>query len=902
MGFQLDGSSTEERALILDELGCESVEDLLDPIPTSLRLDRELDLPAPMSEWELQVHIAELAAANETDRDCYLGLGCYDHFVPAAVDAIASRGEFLTAYTPYQPEMSQGLLGALDEYARRITSLFGLPVVTSSHYDGATAFAEAAVLACRAKNRHTVLVAADVIPEYRAVLDTYAAGPQIDVRTVATDQPVGVVSRDDLEAQLGSPDIAAFLVQSPNALGVVADLADLADLCHRHDVLLVACVNPLLAALTEAPGNLGADIVVAEGQPIGLPMSAGGAHLGVFACRNEFRHLTPGRLVGAVEDINGNPALALVFEDREQHVARQRATSNICSNQALNAVRVGTYLMLAGDEGVTQVATAAASNALALRSLLSSIPGMSAPYSGQVFNEFVVAFDDRNASDVGAEMAARGINFGVTSTTHPGLADNEVLIAVTEKRGAASLERYCDELRAVLGSKAAGGAVAATSSRATLDDVVRAAGGSRQGPIGLGSSTELEVVRRYTNFTRENFGVDTGPYPLGSCTMKYNPKRNDAAAELPGFRMAHPLQPEGSLPGIEQMMTALRGYLAELTGMDAIDLSPAAGAHGELKGILIARQYLADIGQIDRNQVIVPDTAHGTNPATASMAGFETAIIPTKRNGLLDVEHFEREVSERTAVVMLTNPSTLGLFEVEIERIAEIAHRNGALLYYDGANMNALMGLARPGDMGFDIAHINVHKTLSTPHGGGGPGAGPVGVKQYLAKYVASGHPGGPKVDPIPIKAFYGHLSVLIRSYAYIRTMGAAGLRQASEDAVMNANYLMHRLRHILPPAFDRHCMHECLLDGSNLPVSPLDLAKRMIDFGVHPPTLMGAGCVYFDDDLSAAMLVEPTESESKKSLDHVVDIITGIVAEAERDHGHVTAAPHTMPVARLVV
>jgi glycine dehydrogenase subunit 2 len=415
----------------------------------------------------------------------------------------------------------------------------------------------------------------------------------------------------------------------------------------------------------------------------------------------------------------------------------------------------------------------------------------------------------------------------------------------------------------------------------------------------------VDVVRHFTNLSRKNFGVDTGPYPLGSCTMKYNPKRNDAYAELPGFRDVHPLQPAETVPGLRTLYAELQRDLAELTGMHAFDLSPAAGAHGELKGLLIARRHFAERGETHRCEVVVPDSAHGTNPATATMVGFNVKIVPTRPDGLIDIDALESVVGPATAVVMLTNPSTLGLFEREIERIARAAHRVGALLYYDGANMNALMGLCRPGDMGFDIMHINVHKTLATPHGGGGPGAGPVGVRGDLARFISGGFAqtgDTPLAAQTKIKAFHGHVGVLVRAYAYIRTMGPDGLRQASMDAILNANYLQARLRDVLPAVFDTYCMHECLLDGSSLDVPVLDLAKRMIDYGIHPPTLMGAGCVYFDRALNAAMLFEPTETESKESLDQMVRSIQRIFDEIKHDRALVEKAPHSMSVSRLSI
>jgi glycine dehydrogenase subunit 2 len=428
-------------------------------------------------------------------------------------------------------------------------------------------------------------------------------------------------------------------------------------------------------------------------------------------------------------------------------------------------------------------------------------------------------------------------------------------------------------------------------------------------PPALPELTEFEVVRHYTQLSLDNHGLDTGAYPLGSCTMKYNPKRNDAMADLSGFRDAHPHQPADSLPGLWEMMYGLQCYIAELTGMDAVSLQPAAGAHGELAGLLIIRTYFQTRNQ-KRRIVLIADSAHGTNPASAAMAGFTCGIIPTTRNGLMDIDALKAALTPEVAALMLTNPSTLGLFEERIAEIANLIHDNGSLLYYDGANMNALMGIVRPGDMGFDVMHVNVHKTLSTPHGGGGPGAGPIAVKAFLREYLPvpvaarADDTYAPAYDPAhsigSMKAFYGHIAVLVRAYAYILTMGATGLKEASENAVLNANYIQARLADVLPPVFDKLCMHECLLSGENLSVSAYSFAKRLIDYGVHPPTLVGAGCVYFGENLKSAMLIEPTETETKESLDHLIAAFRAVVGETQYDKALVETAPHSTRIGKI--
>jgi glycine dehydrogenase subunit 2 len=433
----------------------------------------------------------------------------------------------------------------------------------------------------------------------------------------------------------------------------------------------------------------------------------------------------------------------------------------------------------------------------------------------------------------------------------------------------------------------------------------------RRGAIGLPEVSEIDVVRHYTRLSQESHGVDNGPYPLGSCTMKYNPKRNDALAAEPGFARAHPMQPVATLGGVWELFERLQGLLCEVTGMDACCLAPAAGAHGELAGLLMIRAHYQHLGQ-KRPVVLVPDTAHGTNPASAAMAGFDCRIVPSDLRGRVDMGALRTMLTGEVAAFMLTNPSTLGLFEDQIVEIADAVHANGSLLYYDGANLNALMGIVRPGDMGFDVVHVNVHKTFSTPHGGGGPGAGPVAVKKVLAPYlphaVAVRRDGVAVLDedrPLSVgrmKSFHGHVAVLLRAYGYIRTMGARGLREASENAVLNANYLQHRLAHMLPPVYRQFCKHETLLSGEKLNTSARQFAKRLIDYGIHPPTLVGAGCVYFPGDLKSAMLIEPTETETRASLDHQVAIFQKVFDEDATDEALVESAPRSRKTARIDV
>lgn len=430
----------------------------------------------------------------------------------------------------------------------------------------------------------------------------------------------------------------------------------------------------------------------------------------------------------------------------------------------------------------------------------------------------------------------------------------------------------------------------------------------RDTPAELPEVSELDLIRHYTELSRRNHGVDNGFYPLGSCTMKYNPKVHEDVARLPGFAKIHPYQAEESVQGALQLLFELQQDLAEITGMDRVTLQPAAGAHGEWTGLMMIRVYHQSRGETKRNKVIVPDSAHGTNPASAAVAGFETLTIPSGPNGLIDVEELKSVLGEDTAALMLTNPNTLGLFEKEISEIAELVHEAGGLLYYDGANANAILGIARPGDMGFDVVHLNLHKTFTTPHGGGGPGAGPVGVKAelvpFLPKPIVEKRADGTYYldDDQPqsigrVKGFFGNFGILVRAYAYIRTMGPEGLRQVSENAVLNANYMMRRLAPYYDVPFSAHCKHEFVLSGKRQKkqgVRTLDIAKRLLDFGFHPPT------VYFPLIVEECLMIEPTETESKETLDHFIEAMIQIAKESEEAPELVQVAPHQTVVKRL--
>ena len=890
---KLLGLSYDDRKTMLRDLGLSDAEALFDCIPDTIRR-RDLDVGQEHSEHELKqlVHRLTVNDVSTLDCDSYLGHGCYEHEVPSVIDAVVSRGEFLTAYTPYQPEMSQGILAAIEEFQEQIKAFTNMQVVTCGHYDGNTALAEAALMAATKTKKKVILVDRSIYSLSRKILANYCFAKDINLVDVDITKAEDELSTELLERA------AALLVHMPSTEGHEKKVSQLLSMCNQTGVVRIVSINPSYLPVFNFDLSTYADIVTMEGQSLGIHMHAGGAHLGIIACTNELRHLTPGRLVGSVTDIHGKRALALVFEDREQHVARERATSNICSNQALNAIRVGIFLKLTGKSGLTKRLHKSIRLANAFLAGLSLIPEITAPKSTNFF-EFLISLPDENSLQnfVGAAKNDR-VFCGVTRSVDTSLSPEQLKISITETKNIDHLERYIKCLASVL---EADPAPAQKACRDSFEKWSHSKEDEGRFDAENSGSTEVSIVREYTAHTRKNFGVDTGSYPLGSCTMKYNPKRNDQIAELDKFRWTHPLQPSETISGLIKIYDQLKRDLCGLLGMDSVDLTPAAGAHGELKGLLIAKRFFADINEQHRNEVIIPESAHGTNPATAAMVGYQTITVKNDRDGNIDINEFRKAVSKNTAVIMITNPSTLGVFEKNIEEIITLTHEFGALAYYDGANMNALMGKTSPGHMGFDIAHINVHKTLSTPHGGGGPGAGPVGVREFLNKYVSPGFAQtGIEYNHTSIKSYAGHISVLLRAYCYIRSMGSQGLEQATEDAVLNANYLMKKLSSWLPPAFNRPCMHEFVIDGSQMSVDAVSLSKRLIDYNIHPPTLVGAGCVYYGDGLQKAMLFEPTESESKSELDFLVNTIEKIFNEAKLSDDFLDLAPYTTEIRRI--
>ena len=900
--------------------------------------------------------LRDLAARNVSTEDeiSFLGAGMYDHYVPSLIDSILSRSEFLTPYTPYQPEISQGGLQVMFEYQTAISELTGLPVSNASVYEGPSALAAAAYLAKLHNKRTRFLISAGVHPHARETLETTAAGWGTTVEEIPLADGVTQIP------ELGD-DVSAVLVQYPNFLGAVEDLQALTDAAHEAGALMIVACDPLTLGVLKPPGEFGVDVAVGEGQTLGNRLDYGGPSFGFFAAQEAYLRRMPGRIAGETTDVDGRRGFVLTLQTREQHIRREKATHNICTAQALNALAGVIYLSWLGRRGLVELGELLLQRTAYARRTLAELDGVELLHEQPVVREFAVTLDAPVAKVI-ERCAAEGVNPGFP------LEDDGLLIAITEQRSREDIDTARARPRRRRRRRARGGdrvsvndnrlhadpgqgdvaaglvrrAVRdADAARPRGDDLREVQGGParvrrprarrardpdgllpehlrRSEPPKLPEIAEPEIVRHYNRLSKRNFDLDTGFYPLGSCTMKHNPKLHERVAALPGNARLHPAQDPKRAQGALQLMCELQQALGEIAGLPHVSLQPSAGSHGELAGVLLTRAYHEDRGE-HRTKVLTPDTAHGTNPATVTMAGYEVVKVGTDERGGVDVDDLRAKADDDVACLMLTNPNTLGLFDENIEEIAKIVHGVGATLYYDGANLNAVMGRTRPGDMGFDIVHYNLHKTFTQPHGGGGPGAGPIAVSDRIEPYLPrpqvvrreadNGH--GPSFDldydrPKSIgrlRGFQGNYGVFVRSYAYILSLGGDGLQEASETAVLNANYLLARLKEQgvaehLPAAYDRVCMHEFVLSGApmkkNLGLKTLDLAKRLLDHGFHPPT------VYFPLLVDEALLVEPTETETKETLDAFADAIADILREGAEDPEIARNAPYSTPVRRL--
>ena len=863
---------------MLDAVGAPSLDGLIDQaVPASIRMTGALDLPAARSETQVLADLRAIAARN-TVLTSMIGLGYHGTITPPVIRRnVLENPAWYTAYTPYQPEISQGRLEALLVFQTVVADLTGLPVAGASLLDEATAVTEAVLLMRRAvKGRPDGVVVLDqeCLPQTLAV---------VRGRAEAIGLPVLVADLSDgLPADL-PPDLIGVVVQQPGASGVVRDLHPLVGQAHERGALVTVAADLLALTLLTPPGELGADVAVGSAQRFGVPMFFGGPHAAFMSVRPGLERMLPGRLVGASTDADGATAYRLALQTREQHIRREKATSNICTAQALLAVVASMYAVYHGPDGLRAIAEQVNGHALRLASTLRA--GGVEVVHDQLFDT-VRARGPGRAEQILAAARRHGINVLATDADHIQVTTDE--LTTTAHLGGV-LEAFG------IAPQLFGGA-------GSLDPALRRTSAFLAHPTFHRYRSETAMMRYLRRLADKDLALDRTMIPLGSCTMKLNAAVEMEPISWPGFADLHPYAPADQAAGYTELIAELEGWLAEITGYAVASVQPNAGSQGELAGLLAIRAYhratAADPRAPERDVCLIPASAHGTNAASAVLAGMRVVVVRTAADGEIDLDHLQEQLAEHgddLAAIMITYPSTHGVYEAHVRDVCDLVHAAGGQVYIDGANLNALVGLARPGDLGGDVSHLNLHKTFCIPHGGGGPGVGPVAVAAHLVPYL-------PGAGSTPVAAApHGSAGILPISWAYVALMGADGLRRATEVAVLGANYLAARLTAHFPVLYTGpggHVAHECILDLRPLTaatgVTAEDVAKRLMDYGFHAPTL--------SFPVPGTLMVEPTESEDLAELDRFVAAMVAIRAEiADVETGRWSAAdsplrgaPHT--------
>ena len=881
------GIDDDARATMLAALGFETLDDLMRAaVPGGIRAEAELALPEAASEEQAARELRALAARN-TPREPMIGLGYYGTTTPPVVRRnVLEDPSWYTAYTPYQPEISQGRLEALLNFQTMVGDLTGLPTANASLLDEGTAAAEAMTLVRRGNKsaEGPFVVDANALPQTIAVVRTRAAALGIEV--VVADLTGGL-------PELPGGALSGVLVQYPGADGAVLDPRPVIEAAHERNAMAVVAADLLALALLESPGELGADVVVGSTQRFGVPLFYGGPHAGYMAVRSGLERHLPGRLVGVSVDAEGRSAYRLALQTREQHIRRDKATSNICTAQVLLAVVASMYAVYHGPEGLRAIAQRTHRYAAVLAAALRD-GGVEVAH--EAFFDTVTARVPGRAEAVVDAAREAGVHLRLVDGDTVGVSTSE-----TTRR------EHLDVVLAAFGVEAD---VEELDTRVGED---LPAGLRRQSPyltheVFNSHRSETSMLRYLRRLSARDYALDRGMIPLGSCTMKLNATTEMEPVSLPGFADLHPFAPAEDAEGYAVMIAELEGWLAEVTGYDRVSVQPNAGSQGELAGLLAIRAYHRANGDEARDVCLIPSSAHGTNAASAVMAGMRVVVVKAAEDGSVDLEDLRAQCekhAEDLAAIMVTYPSTHGAYEDGITELCEIVHSHGGQVYVDGANLNALLGHAKPGEFGGDVSHLNLHKTFCIPHGGGGPGVGPVAVRAHLAPYLPSHpmHPDPERRDGIgPISAApHGSAGILPISWAYVRMMGGAGLTDATSVAVLSANYVARRLEEHYPVLYKGHnglVAHECILDLRGLSkasgVTVDDVAKRLIDYGFHAPTM--------SFPVAGTLMVEPTESEDLGELDRFVDAMIAIREEIARvqagewtpEDSPLRGAPHT--------
>ena len=882
------GPRADERDKMLATLGLGSLEDLVaQALPAGIRMRQPLDLPPALSEVEALAALRGLAARNRPRR-AMIGQGYHGTVTPSVIRRnVLEDPAWYTAYTPYQPEISQGRLEALLNFQTMVSDLTGLPTAGASLLDEATAVAEAMTVARRStKTGRVLLLDAASLPQTIAVVRTRAEPLGIEVRLA-----------DDLSAALAETDTFAVVVQTPTADGRLvptAELEALATLAHDQGALVIAACDLLALTLVTPPGEWGADIAVGSSQRFGVPLFYGGPHAAFMSVRAGLERTLPGRLVGVSRDVHGTAAFRLALQTREQHIRREKATSNICTAQVLLAVAASMYAVYHGPDGLRSIAERVHADTTALAADLAA--AKLAPDHTSFFDTLTVAVPGEAAEVV--ERARRaGVHLRLVDTGRVG-------ISVGEDTTPADL----DAVREAFGIDHGSTDGTPHGDLSAYGDLSASARTSSylQHPVFRTHHSETAMLRYLRALSDRDFALDRGMIPLGSCTMKLNATTEMEPISYDGFANLHPLAPAEDAEGYGELVGSLEGWLAEVTGYARVSVQPNAGSQGELAGLLAIRAYHDSRGDTARRICLIPSSAHGTNAASAVMAGMKVVVVKATDDGSVDLDDLRAKIelhADALAAIMVTYPSTHGVFEETITDLCALVHDAGGQVYVDGANLNALLGLAQPGRFGADVSHLNLHKTFCIPHGGGGPGVGPVAVGAHLAPFV----PGDPRTGRVgdgvgPVSAApYGSAGILPISWAYIAMMGPDGLTSATEHALLAANYVAARLGAAYPVLYagrDGRVAHECILDlrpiTKSSGVTVDDVAKRLVDYGFHAPTM--------SFPVAGTLMVEPTESENLGEIDRFCDAMLAIRDEIARveagewphDDNPLVNAPHT--------
>ena len=873
------GTSTAQQEEMATSAGFDSVAQLIDTaVPDNIKLPQALNLPDPLTEREALLKLRAYADQNKVLRSC-IGMGYYDTTTPPVLlRNVFENPGWYTAYTPYQPEISQGRLETLLTFQQVIIDLTGMPLANASLLDEATAAAEAMTLMQRMnrKSKSTnFVVASDCHPQTLSLIQTRAEPLGIEVHIV------------EPEAIETVTDAFGVLVQYPGSYGEVRDLTETISCCHQNNVLVGVASDLLALTVLKSPGSMGADVVLGSSQRFGVPMGYGGPHAAFFATRDEFKRSMPGRVIGVSVDSTGRQALRMAMQTREQHIRREKATSNICTAQALLAIMAGLFAMYHGPQG--------------LRGIGDRVHGLTSDLAASLkaggytlinetwFDTVCVAVD--NAADVIDKAESLGFNFRK-------IDENRIGVSLDETTTPDELVQICT----VFGVDRDSGTTGVPESVARAVDYL-------SHPLFHDYRTETEMLRYLKRLENKDISLTRAMIPLGSCTMKLNAAAEMIPVSWPEFARIHPFAPSHQVTGYHAMLQELSHWLTECTGYDAMSLQPNSGAQGEYAGLMAIRRYHRARGDAHRNVCLIPTSAHGTNPASAVMAGMKVVLVACDENGNVDMDDLTAKAeahSSELAAIMVTYPSTHGVFETSIVALCELIHRHGGQVYVDGANLNALIGLAGPGKFGADVSHLNLHKTFCIPHGGGGPGMGPIGVGQHLAPYLPSSEVlpqvGLDAKNNVISATPFGSASILPISWMYIAMMGGSGVTDSSRAAIVHANYIAGRLKtafDVLYTGRQGTVAHECIIDIRPLKersgITEEDVAKRLIDYGFHAPTM--------SFPVAGTLMIEPTESESLAEIDRFCDAMLSIRGEIQAvmegqfdpNNNPLKNAPHTL-------